>query len=90
MGTKKGGARKGKPKGSRLAFDDTKRAGIVKMGGKKPKKSWGEARAKAESLKKTRGKVIPTQLRWDQAIKELTTGGFTPEQAIDILLRVTK
>ena len=37
MGTKKGGARKGKPKGSRLAFDDTKRAGIVKMGGKKPK-----------------------------------------------------
>ena len=102
MGTKKGGARKGKPKGSRLGFDDTRaetkkemvarakkekagRAGIVKMGGKKPKKSWGEAREKAKSLKKSGFKMS-----WDRAILKLTTGGYTPEQAIDILVRVLK
>ena len=85
MGTKKGGARKGQPKGSRLAYDDTKK----KTKRKAPKKTWKEARDEAELIK--RKKPLPSQVgpkEWTMMEHSLITSGYTPAQAIDIILRL--
>jgi hypothetical protein len=65
MGTKKGGARKGKPKGSRKAFDDTKDS--------KKKPSAAATRKKGVTTKKgmaRKGTVAGSRLAYDDLPKK--------------------
>ena len=78
MGTKKGGARKGKPKGSRKAFDDTKDS--------KKKPSAAATRKKGVTTKKgmaRKGTVAGSRLAYDDLPKKRKCNCNAPMPVMD-------
>jgi hypothetical protein len=101
MGTKKGGARKGKPKGSRLAYDDTEAIRTdqnlkpvetkVRKRPKGKRKYYGGKEKFAEVPKPVTGNVVYRTARVDEAILRLIQNVSSPHvRPVDILTNIER